>query len=195
MKVEVSFRQEPTAGDIATVDGIRSYKAPALFDQKMKAAADRTKARDLFDLGFLAATYGDKISTEQLLRADEFSRDDEAIADTYRYVFNNDRILAKLTTADDRALFFRIAVVEQMHRRGLAVVEQALPTKRSLADVLAPHKIWLESGGQEGLRADLGGWKFTGSVLCGVSFERADLRGRFHWCGSSQRQPAERRFA
>ena len=47
MKVEVSFRQELTVGDIAIVDGIRTYKTPALFDQKMKAAVDRTKARDL----------------------------------------------------------------------------------------------------------------------------------------------------
>ena len=175
MKVEVSFRQEPTVGDIAIVDGIRTYKAPALFDQKLKAAGARTKARDLFDLGFLAASYGDKISTEQLQRADEFSRDYEAIADTYRGAFQADRILAKLTTADDRALFFRIAIVEQMHRRGLAIAEQALPTKRSLADVLAAHKIWLESEGDEGYRADLSDRKFTGAVLCGVSFEKTDL--------------------
>ena len=63
-----------------------------------------------------------------------------------------------------------------MHRRGLAVAEQALPSKRSLADVLAAHKIWLEFEGEEGFRADLSDRKLTGAVLCGVSFEKTELR-------------------
>ena len=62
----------PQANDIEVVDGIRTYKTPALFDQKMNAADDRTKARDLCDLGFLAESYGDSLSIEQILRADRF---------------------------------------------------------------------------------------------------------------------------
>ena len=41
----------------------------------MKAAEDRIKSRDLYGLGFLAETYGDSFSTEQILRAEEYSRD------------------------------------------------------------------------------------------------------------------------
>ena len=176
VKVELSFRKQPRAGEIVILDGIRTYKTPALFEQKMNAAADRTKAQDLYDLGFMAGTFGERFSIEQVRRAEEFSRDYEDLADRYRQAFNQDELLRDLTTADDRALFFRIAVVEQMHCRGLAVAEQALPSRRPLADGLAAHKIWLESEGEEGVRADLSDRKFTGAILCGVSFEKTDLR-------------------
>lgn len=176
LTVELSFRTQPRADDVEIVDGIRTYKIPALFDQKLNAADDRTKARDLYDLGFLAESHGDRFSTKQISRADDFSRDYRGLADRYRRVFQNDKLLKDLTTADDRALLFRIAIVEQMHRRGQVVAEQAVPGARSLADELALHNIWLESDGQAGFRADLSDRGFAGSVLCGVSFERADLR-------------------
>ena len=41
----------------------------------MRAAEDRTKSRDRYGLGFPAQTYGDSFSTEQILRAAEYSRD------------------------------------------------------------------------------------------------------------------------
>lgn len=176
LKVELSFRNIPQADDIEIVDGIRTYKIPALFDQKMNAADDRTKARDLYDLGFLAESYGDSLSTEQILRANRFSRHYKRLADRYRRAFQDDKLLRDVTTADDRALAFRIAVVEQMHHRGQLIIEQSATGERSLADVLALHKIWLESDGQRGSRADLSDGKFVGSVLCGMNFERADLR-------------------
>ena len=176
LKVELSFRTIPQENDIEVVDGIRTYKTPALFDQKMNAAEDRTKARDLYDLGFLAESYGDSFSTEQILRADRFSRRYKRLADRYRRVFQDDELLGDVTTADDRALALRIAIVEQMHHRGQPIIEQSISAERSLADVLALHKIWLESDGQRGFRADLSDGKFVGAVLCGMNFERADLR-------------------
>ena len=176
LTVEFSFRTQPGADEVEIVDGIRTYKIPALFDQKLNAADDRTKARDLYDLGFLAESYGDSLSTEQISRAEKFSRNWERLAGRYRRGFKSDKLLKDLTTADDRALMFRIAVIEQMHGRGLLVAEQAIPSARSLAHELALHKIWLESDGQAGSRADLSDRGFAGSVLCGVNFERADLR-------------------
>ena len=118
LKVELSSRTVPDANDIEIVDGIRTYKIPALFDQKMNAADDRTKARDLYDLVFLADTYGDRFSTEQILRADRFSRHYKSMAGRYRPAFQDDALLRDVTTADDRALAFRIAIVEQMHHPG-----------------------------------------------------------------------------
>ena len=176
LKVELCFRTIPQANDIEVVDGIRTYKTPALFDQKMNAAEDRTKARDLYDLGFLAGAYGDSFSNEQILRADRFSRHYKRLADRYRRAFQDDELLKSAITADDRALAFRIAIVEQMHHRGQLIVEQSASGELSLADVLALHKIWLESDGQRGSRADLSDGKFVGSVLCRMNFERADLR-------------------
>ena len=176
LKVELSFRNIPQADDIEIVDGIRTYKIPALFDQKMNAADDRTKARDLYDLGFLAESHGDSLSTEQILRADRFSRHYKRLADRYHGAFQDDKLLREVATADDRALAFRIAVVEQMHHRGQLIIEQSASGERSLADVLALHKIWLESESRRGSRADLSEGKFVGAVLCGMNFERADLR-------------------
>ena len=176
LKVELSFRTEPRPDEVVIQDGIRTYKISALFDQKMNAADDRTKARDLCDLGFLVESHGDSFSTKQIPRADGFSRDYQGLAARYRRAFEKDPLLEDLTTADDRAIAFRIGVVMQLHRRRQPVVEQAVPSAWSLADVLALHEIWLESDGQEGSRADLSGRKFPGAVLCGVNFERANLR-------------------
>ena len=176
LKVELSFRTIPQANDIEVVDGIRTYKTPALFDQKMNAADDRTKARDLYDLGFLAESYGDSFSTEQILRADRFSRRYKRLADRYRRAFQDDERLKDVATADDRALAFRIAIVEQLHHRGQLIIEQSATGAGSLADALALHKIWLESEGRRGSRADLSEGEFVGAVLCGMNLERADLR-------------------
>lgn len=54
LKVALSFGTAPQANDIEILDRIRTYKVPALFDQKMNAADDRTEARGVYDLGFLA---------------------------------------------------------------------------------------------------------------------------------------------
>ena len=176
LKVELSSRTVPQASDITIVKGIRTYKIPALFDQKMNAADNRTKARDLYDLGFLADSYGGRLSTGQILRADRFSRDYKRLADRYRPAFQDDALLRGINTADDRALAFRIAIVEQMHHRGQQIIEQSVPSAPSLADTLALHNIWLASDGRQGFRADLSDGKFVGAVLCGINFERADLR-------------------
>ena len=42
MRVDLSFREEPDPDEIAVVDGIRTYRIGALFDQKLKAATGRT---------------------------------------------------------------------------------------------------------------------------------------------------------
>ena len=176
LKVELSFRTEPGPDEVVIQDGIRTYKISALFDQKMNAADDRTKARDLYDLEFLVESHGDSLSTRQIRRADGFSKDYQGLATRYRRAFRKEPLLKDLTTADDRALAFRIGVVKQMHRRRQPVVEQAVPSAASLADALARHEIWLESDGQEGSRADLSDRNFSGAVLCGVNLEAADLQ-------------------
>lgn len=176
MKVDLSYRKEPNPDDIAILDGIRTFKIGALFDQKLDAAGDRTKARDIFDLGYVAGAYGDQLLTEQIRRAERFSRDYEGLAGRFSSAFEADKLLKGLTTADDRVLEFRIAILEQMHRRGLSVAEHSVPGARPLAEVLAHHKIWLGSDGNEGSRADLRNRSFAGHVLCGANFEQADLQ-------------------
>ncbi len=175
--IALSSRSDPNPDDIVVVDGIRTYRLPALFNQKMDAADDRVKARDLFDIGFLVAKHGDRLSSDQIEQADSFSRDYEDLADQYRQAFEEDALLRGVTTADDRALALRIAVIEQLHRRGKTVIEQSVPGAQPLADVLARHNIWLESDGRDGCRANLADGDFSGAVLCNLNFEKADLRG------------------
>lgn len=177
LRIELSSRSEPNPDDIVVVDGIRTYRPPALFDQKMNAADDRVKARDLFDIGFLVGTHGNQLSSDQIERSDSFSRDYEDLADRYRQAFEKDVLLRGVVTADDRALALRIAVIEQLHRRGRAVIEQFVPGAQPLADVLARHKIWLDSDGHEGYRANLADVDFSRAILCSLTLEKANLRG------------------
>ncbi len=166
LMIELSSRSEPNPDDIVFVDGIRTYRLPALFDQEMKPADDRVKARDLFDIGFLARTHGNGLSSDQIERADSLSRDYEDLADRYRQAFEEDALLRGVATTDDRALALRIAVIEQ-----------SVPGAQTLADVLARHKIWLESDGRDDCRTNLADGDFSGSVLCNLNFEKAGLRG------------------
>jgi len=46
-----------------------------------------------------------------------------------------------------------------------------------LREVLAKHKVWRESGGREGARANLAGANLAGANLAGADLPRADLAG------------------
>ena len=141
----------------------------------MRAAVGRNRARDLFDLGFIADKYGDALSVEQIRSAETFTRDYEALADDYRQALQADRLLDKVTTADDRALKFRIAIEEQLHRSGYAG-DRTSSACRPLAGCgcrLTPNLAgfgWPTRG-----RADLSGANFRGKVLVGLNFRQAIL--------------------
>ena len=66
----------------------------------------------------LSSAYGDSFSTEQILRADRLSRHHKRPAGRYRRAFQDDELLSAVTTADNRALAFKIATIEQMYQRG-----------------------------------------------------------------------------
>lgn len=51
------------------IGGVRSYKVPVLFDQKLAATASRIEARDLFDLAFVMERYGDNLRDDQIRTA------------------------------------------------------------------------------------------------------------------------------
>ena len=154
---------------------IRTYKATSLFDQKLSAGEGRTAVHDLYDLAFLASEYGYKFSDEPIRRAEQFTPDYDLLASEYDHAFRIDKVLSELSTAEDRALMFRIAIEEQLARRDEALIEQAAPADRSLPKVLALHNMWLETEGREGRIADLSGTNLTGAVLYGVNFEKAVL--------------------
>ena len=54
-------------------------------------------------------------------------------------------------------------------------MEQSVPSDHSLAEVLALHKIWLETEGKKGQQADLSDADSRGAVLCAANFRWAVL--------------------
>ena len=141
MNVDMSFREIPNEDDIAVVRGIRTYKIEAIFDQKLRAARQRTVGRDLYDLAFIADTYGDRLSSEQIARGDEFSSDYEGLYFRYDQAFGSDRFLSKISTAQDRALMLRIAIEERIIQRSDAETKQVVQGQPSFSRELAQHRL------------------------------------------------------
>lgn len=129
----------------------------------MTKAEDRTQSRDLCGLGFLAGTYRDCFSTERIPRAEEISSDYESPADRCRPAFKEVLLLRDRSTAEERALIFRIAIIEQMHHRGLSIVEQPAPGTRAVLrthvagllggrNATSARRASLDAGGTDALR-------------------------------------------
>lgn len=175
LNVDISFRTVPKAEDLVVVRGIRTYRLRALFNQKLAAGEGRTAGRDLYDLAFLVARYGNRLSNEQIKRAEVFSREYDLLAAEYDPAFRDDSVLSRISTADDRALMLRIAVEEQILRRDEIAADQAVPGSESLAKALAAHGIWCETGGREGRRAVLNDLDFSDRAMCGVNLDRVIL--------------------
>ena len=174
LNVDISHRVIPSETDIEIVRGIRTYRIGALFDQKLSALEGRTAGRDLFDLAFIASRYGSDLSDEQVKRAEVLTREYDLLADEYGPAFDADRVLSKLSTAGDRALMLRIAIEELIDGRRLGRAEQSV-SRHPLAHILAAHKIWRESGGEKGCRAQLSDYDFSGRRLCGINLDRVLL--------------------
>lgn len=66
MKVDIHFRHAPKRRDIEFVNGIRSYRAEAIIDQKMAAARSRIKPLDVLDIAFVLESYGGGSLTARL---------------------------------------------------------------------------------------------------------------------------------
>ncbi|MDO9318854.1 MAG: nucleotidyl transferase AbiEii/AbiGii toxin family protein [Gammaproteobacteria bacterium] len=62
LKIEVSRRSKPDEKVLAVVDGILTYTVTELIRQKVTALQERTAARDLHDVIFLAKNYCTKFS-------------------------------------------------------------------------------------------------------------------------------------
>lgn len=112
LKIETSFRQQPKIENIEIVNSIRTYTVGYMFDLKMDAAENRTEARDLYDLAHLLRMYGDRLSSEQIFRAEAFSHDINDIATRYASSFNTDDVLRTRANVNDTVISLREAVEE-----------------------------------------------------------------------------------
>ena len=127
LKVDVHFRHAPNSKHIELIEGIRTYKVPALFDQKLAATASRIEPRDLFDLAFVMERFGDSLRDDQIRRAEAFTQDLNRLEQRYKNRFEQDEILSGISTVDDAVLTFRYATTGQRDLRWPRVQEQRAP--------------------------------------------------------------------
>lgn len=131
-KVNVRYKDPLRPEDIEFVDGVRTYKVPALFDQKLAATASRVEARDLFDLAFVMEHYGDSLQDDQIRRADTFTKDLDRLERRYKEPFEEDEVLKSVSDAAESVLRLRFATTNQRDLRWPLVQEQGIPIPRDV---------------------------------------------------------------
>lgn len=94
LKIETSFRSPPDESRVTVIDGIRTYTIEALIEQKIDALKNRTAARDLFDLAFLAKNHIDDFSANLKARLALLIQDIDALEQRFEDAFEEDEILA-----------------------------------------------------------------------------------------------------
>ncbi|QRN41568.1 MAG: nucleotidyl transferase AbiEii/AbiGii toxin family protein [Neisseriaceae bacterium] len=108
LKIEISYRNPPPAAQIFERNGIRIASIERIADDKLNAAFDgentRTKGRDLFDLHFIAKTYGNSLSLPILERLKAFSQDPDQLVNAYSENIKADPLLNKIMDVDTISL-------------------------------------------------------------------------------------------
>ena len=136
LKVNVRHAGPLRTGEIELIGGVRSYKVPVLFDQKLAATASRIEARDLFDLAFVVEQYGDSLRDDQIRSADAFTKDTDRLERRYKEVFERDEVLKDIATVERTLVRFRYATTVQRDRRWPQVQEQGLPIPREILNTV-----------------------------------------------------------
>lgn len=118
LKIETSFRDPPDKNMLETINGILTYKVEHIFDQKLFAAENRTRPRDLYDLAHLVEKHGSDLSDDQITKIESFSNDITSLEHRYEDNFQDDELLSS-GTATDAILRLREAIEVQEIERSL----------------------------------------------------------------------------
>lgn len=87
----------------------------SLINQKLDAAQNRTKVRDLFDINFISDKYGSLFSDRQIEKLGELARDPDLLVSRYKGDHSADNILKK-HSLDDLALKLHL-VTESLYEK------------------------------------------------------------------------------
>ena len=136
LQIDTRFKPKPKTEDIVIVKGIRTYRPEAIYQQKLEALRERRAARDVFDLAFLTSKYGNSLSDGQIRRAETITRYIERLTEKLRRRIGSDRVLARITMAEDIVCEFRDAVDYQMKRRRILIQEQSVPFSHAMTEQL-----------------------------------------------------------
>lgn len=90
LKLEISFRDEIDSGTVTVGKGIRTYEAGQLIRQKANALKNRTAARDLYDIHFLASHYHSDFAPEVVKELRSLFQDVNQLEARFRAAFEDD---------------------------------------------------------------------------------------------------------
>jgi predicted nucleotidyltransferase component of viral defense system len=94
LKLETSLRGTPNDDDIVELNGILTYKASCLIDQKLSALNGRTAARDLHDVIYLYCEYFDDFSEDNLAEIQALYASQAATLNRFNLAYDEDTILS-----------------------------------------------------------------------------------------------------
>ena len=90
LKAEISFRDAVAAEDVVERNGIRTYRAARLIEQKTNAMENRTTARDLYDVHFLATHFRADFEPEVIARLQALTADVNRLEGRFMPAFDED---------------------------------------------------------------------------------------------------------
>ena len=93
LKVETSFRDGFDPADTVLVDGVRTYRVSRLISMKVSAFLDRTAARDLYDLRFLAENFRSDFAASDAAALAAVVTNPDALHVRFQRAFEDDDIL------------------------------------------------------------------------------------------------------
>ena len=126
LKLEISYRKPVPDNQITIIEGIRYASIERIIDNKLNAAFDgentRTKARDLFDLHFLAKNYSNHFNVFTAERLAQFSDQPHKLIDLYIDDIESDALLNKIMDIEVISL--------ELHEMSSKIFEKFLDLKR-----------------------------------------------------------------
>jgi predicted nucleotidyltransferase component of viral defense system len=133
LKIETSFRTadiDPQA--VIVRDGMRIYDVSTLIEQKLGAAENRAKVRDLYDLEFLARTYRDRFTPDRALRLSTIAGNPDNLVVRYAADHQGDALLSG-RSLDDMAISLSLMaseIAKGAERTGNIVMDTAVEAER-----------------------------------------------------------------
>lgn len=121
LKLEISYRDTPKESEVNVIEGMRIAKIERIIDNKLCACFDgehtRTKARDLFDLHFLAKHYEEHFNLDLASRLKDFSKDPDKLVSDYLVDVKLDALLNQIMDLEETAL--ELGVMAQLIHKKL----------------------------------------------------------------------------
>ncbi|GAA8096697.1 hypothetical protein Kazakh3177_11410 [Helicobacter pylori] len=120
LKLEISYRDAPKESEVNVIEGMRIAKIERIIDNKLCACFDgehtRTKARDLFDLHFLAKHYEEHFNLDLASRLKDFSKDPDKLVSDYLVDVKLDALLNQIMDLEETALELG-AMAQLIHKK------------------------------------------------------------------------------